>query len=105
MWCKRTFPFIANVLRRSHGYVNAQIQPQVTGYPIKQNYEEGWLVRSRKASSGWRCAKTLGPRVGKEHLRRKVDGNDHIERRRSDLLCGLLHGIPPSLQTRLAHLR
>jgi RND family efflux transporter MFP subunit len=27
------------------GYVNAQIQPQVTGYLVKQNYREGALVR------------------------------------------------------------
>src|SRR6267142_4374879 len=27
------------------GYVNAQIQPQVSGYLIKQNYKEGSLVR------------------------------------------------------------
>jgi len=27
------------------GYVNAQIQPQVTGYLIKQNYKEGSIVR------------------------------------------------------------
>jgi hypothetical protein len=84
------------------GYVNAQIQPQVTSYHIKQNYKEGWFVCSRKASSGRRWAKTMGPRVGKEHLSRKVDGNDHIERRRSDLLHGLRHGIVTSLHSRLA---
>ena len=27
------------------GYVNAQIQPRVTGYIIKQNYKEGSVVR------------------------------------------------------------
>src|SRR4051812_25254782 len=27
------------------GYVNAQIRPQVSGYLIKRNYEEGALVR------------------------------------------------------------
>ena len=27
------------------GYVNAQIQPQVTGYVIRQNYKEGSFVR------------------------------------------------------------
>jgi hypothetical protein len=33
------------------GYVNAQIQPQVTSYLIKQNYKERWFVCSRKARS------------------------------------------------------
>src|SRR5436305_7472646 len=27
------------------GYVNAQIRPQVSGYLVKRNYEEGSLVR------------------------------------------------------------
>src|SRR5689334_6597502 len=30
------------------GFVNAQIQPQVTGYLIKQNYTEGSLVRKNQ---------------------------------------------------------
>src|SRR5437879_10505145 len=38
-------PCTANGWRLWDGYVNAQMQPQVSGYIIKQNYKEGSLVR------------------------------------------------------------
>jgi membrane fusion protein (multidrug efflux system) len=33
------------------GFVNAQIQPQVSGYMIKQDYREGSVVRSGQVST------------------------------------------------------
>src|SRR5437879_13693307 len=38
-------PCTANGWRLWDGYVNAQMQPQVSGYIIKQDYKEGSLVR------------------------------------------------------------
>ena len=55
------------------------------------------VLCSRKADTGWRRAKTTVPGVGKEHLRRKGDGNDHVEKRRLDFLNGLHHGKVASL--------
>jgi len=34
------------------GLVNAQIRPQVSGYLLKRNYDEGAFVRARAAQSG-----------------------------------------------------
>ena len=38
-------PLFTECISTLDGYVNAQIQPQVTGYLIKQTYREGTLVR------------------------------------------------------------
>src|SRR5215469_7460717 len=38
-------PLYTECIASLDGYVNAQIQPQVTGYLIKQNYREGTVVR------------------------------------------------------------
>lgn len=38
-------PVIGNWVATLDGYTNAQIQPQVSGYLVKQNYREGSLVR------------------------------------------------------------
>ena len=38
-------PLFTECISTLDGYVNAQIQPQVTGYLIKQNYREGTVVR------------------------------------------------------------
>ena len=42
---QRDVPIISEWVATLDGYVNAQIQPQVTGYLIQQNYKEGSLVR------------------------------------------------------------
>ena len=41
---QRDVPVYHEYLATLDGYVNAQIQPQVSGYLIKQNYQEGALV-------------------------------------------------------------
>src|SRR4029077_17434503 len=41
---QRDVPVYHESLATLDGYVNAQIQPQVSGYLIKQNYREGALV-------------------------------------------------------------
>ena len=38
---QRDVPLIGNWVATTDGYVNAQIQPQVSGYLIRQNYKEG----------------------------------------------------------------
>jgi len=38
-------PIYTECISTLDGYVNAQIQPQVTGYLMKQNYREGTIVR------------------------------------------------------------
>jgi RND family efflux transporter MFP subunit len=38
-------PLYSECIATLDGYVNAQIQPQVTGYLTKQNYQEGTVVR------------------------------------------------------------
>src|SRR5215469_910353 len=38
-------PLYTECISTLDGYVNAQIQPQVTGYLMKQNYREGTIVR------------------------------------------------------------
>lgn len=38
-------PIVSEWIATLDGYVNAQIQPRVTGYIIKQNYKEGSVVR------------------------------------------------------------
>jgi RND family efflux transporter MFP subunit len=42
---QRDVPIYHEYIGTLDGYVNAQIQPQVTGYLIKQNYREGAVVR------------------------------------------------------------
>jgi membrane fusion protein (multidrug efflux system) len=42
---QRDVPVFAEWVATLDGYVNAQIQPQVTGYLWKQNYREGTVVR------------------------------------------------------------
>jgi RND family efflux transporter MFP subunit len=41
---QKNVPIYSEWIATLNGYVNAQIQPQVTGYLIKQNYREGSLV-------------------------------------------------------------
>src|SRR4029077_2017354 len=41
---QRDVPVYHEYLATLDGFVNAQIQPQVSGYLIKQNYSEGALV-------------------------------------------------------------
>src|SRR4029077_18061162 len=41
----RSVPVYCEWIETREGYVNAQIQPQVSGYLIQQNYREGALVR------------------------------------------------------------
>src|SRR4029077_18736491 len=38
-------PIVSEWVATLDGYVNAQIQPQVTGYIIRQSYKEGSFVR------------------------------------------------------------
>jgi RND family efflux transporter MFP subunit len=42
---QKSVPIYGNWVATLDGYVNANIQPQVSGYLIKQNYREGSLVR------------------------------------------------------------
>jgi multidrug efflux pump subunit AcrA (membrane-fusion protein) len=42
---QRTVPVIGEWVGTLEGYVNAQIQPQVSGYLIRQDYHEGSFVR------------------------------------------------------------
>jgi len=42
---QKDVPIISEWVATLDGYVNAQIQPQVTGYIIRQNYKEGSFVR------------------------------------------------------------
>src|SRR5207245_804470 len=42
---QRTVPVIGEWVGTTEGYVNAQIQPQVSGYLIRQDYREGAFVR------------------------------------------------------------
>ncbi|HEY0702787.1 MAG TPA: efflux RND transporter periplasmic adaptor subunit [Candidatus Acidoferrales bacterium] len=42
---QRDVPVVSDWVATLDGYTNAQIQPQVTGYLIKQNYREGSFVR------------------------------------------------------------
>jgi membrane fusion protein (multidrug efflux system) len=42
---QRDVPIVSEWVATLDGYVNAMIQPQVTGYIIKQNYKEGSAVR------------------------------------------------------------
>ena len=42
---QRTVPFIGEWVGTLEGYVNAQIQPQVSGYLIRQDNHEGSFVR------------------------------------------------------------
>jgi RND family efflux transporter MFP subunit len=46
---QRDVPVYHEWIATLDGYVNAQIQPQVSGYLIKQNYREGALVRKNEA--------------------------------------------------------
>src|SRR5262245_37481964 len=39
-------PLYTEFIATLDGYVNAQIQPQVTGYLLKQNYREGTVVHT-----------------------------------------------------------
>ena len=43
---QRDVPIVSEWVATLDGYVNAQIQPQVTGYIIKQNYKEGSQVHN-----------------------------------------------------------
>jgi len=45
---QRDVPIYHEYIATLDGYVNAQIQPQVSGYLIKQNYREGELVRKNE---------------------------------------------------------
>src|SRR5438309_987440 len=46
---QRDVPIYHEYIATLDGFVNAQIQPQVSGYLIKQNYREGELVRKNEA--------------------------------------------------------
>jgi RND family efflux transporter MFP subunit len=46
---QRDVPIISEWVATLDGYVNAQIQPQVSGYIIKQNYKEGSTVHNGDA--------------------------------------------------------
>jgi multidrug efflux pump subunit AcrA (membrane-fusion protein) len=41
---QKDVPIYSECVATLDGYVNAQIQPQVTGYVIRQNYKEGSFV-------------------------------------------------------------
>lgn len=43
---QRDVPIVSEWVATLDGYVNAQIQPQVTGYIVKQTYKEGSTVRN-----------------------------------------------------------
>jgi RND family efflux transporter MFP subunit len=43
---QRDVPIVSEWVATLDGYVNAQIQPQVTGYIVKQNYREGSPIRN-----------------------------------------------------------
>jgi membrane fusion protein (multidrug efflux system) len=45
---QKDVPIYHEYIATLDGYVNAQIQPQVSGYLIKQNYHEGELVRKNE---------------------------------------------------------
>src|SRR6202051_3578736 len=45
---QRDVPLFGDWVATLDGYVNAQIQPQVSGYMIKQDYREGSVVQSDK---------------------------------------------------------
>jgi RND family efflux transporter MFP subunit len=45
---QRDVPIVHEWIATLDGFVNAQIQPQVSGYLIKQNYQEGALVRKNQ---------------------------------------------------------
>jgi hypothetical protein len=47
---QRDVPIYHEYLASMDGFVNAQIQPQVSGYLIKQNYLEGALVAKNQES-------------------------------------------------------
>src|SRR2546426_408999 len=47
-------PLYTECISTLDGYVNAQIQPQVTGYLMKQNYAEGTVVHKGSLTGGWR---------------------------------------------------
>src|SRR5437899_7782676 len=42
---QRTVPVIGEWVGTTEGYVNAQIQPQLSGYLIRQDYREGAYVK------------------------------------------------------------
>src|SRR4029453_1483411 len=42
---QRDTPIYSDFVATLDGYVNAEIQPRVSGYVIKQNYREGSVVR------------------------------------------------------------
>ena len=42
---EKTVPIYSDWVATLDGYINANIQPQVTGYLVKQNYREGSVVR------------------------------------------------------------
>src|SRR5580692_201524 len=46
---QKDVPIFSEWVATLDGFVNAQIQPQVTGYLIKQNYVEGSFVRKGEA--------------------------------------------------------
>ncbi len=56
----RTSPSITNISPRSTDYVNAVIQPQVSGYLVAQNYQEGALVREERHPLQHRSASIPG---------------------------------------------
>jgi RND family efflux transporter MFP subunit len=46
---QKDVPIVSEWVATIDGYVNAQIQPQVTGYIVRQTYKEGSLVRKGQA--------------------------------------------------------
>jgi len=46
---QKDVPIVSEWVARLDGYINAQIQPQVTGYIIQQTYKEGSFVRKGQA--------------------------------------------------------
>ena len=47
---QRDIPIYGDWVATLQGYQNAQIQPQVSGYLIRQNYREGSIVRLQPAN-------------------------------------------------------
>ena len=84
-----TVPVIGSWVATLDGMVNAQIQPQVGGYVIRQDYKEGTVVRKGQVNSGedgrdLRCSIAANNRAdckGYQRAPRRFDA----ARRRDDL--------------------
>jgi hypothetical protein len=70
----QSVPIIGDWVATTDGYVNAQIQPQVSGYLIRRDYNEGGTVRkgrcfSKSTQGSWRLWSSgrEGTHVRKSH--------------------------------------